>query len=144
MNKNNKNEMMIDVISNMGRNLVDMRNDRKYEIEKIDEFIKKLTKVYRYVEDAEESLRKAKDLQKKVVLMGCEISNLNDTIKKYQKALELAVYDKVFAPGCCSFCPSESDCDKENTTAIDCRAKFMDRWKTSAGIGVIDPARIVK
>lgn len=92
MKKNNKNEMMIDVISNMGRNLVDMRNDRKYEIEKIDEFIKKLTKVYRYVEDAEESLRKAKDLQKKVVLMECEISNLNDTIKKYQKALELAVY----------------------------------------------------
>lgn len=144
MKKNNKNEMMIDVISNMGRNLIDMRNDRKYEIEKIDEFIKKLTKVYRYVEDAEESLRKAKDLQKKVVLMECEISNLNDTIKKYQKALELAVYDKVLAPGCCSFCPSESDCDKENTTAIDCRAKFMDKWKTSAGIGVIDPARIVK
>lgn len=144
MNKNNKNEMMIDVISNMGRNLVDMRNDRKYEIEKIDEFIKKLTKVYRYVEDAEESLRKAKDLQKKVVLMGCEISNLNDTIQKYQKALELAVYDKVCSPGCCSFCPSESDCDKENARAIDCRAKFMDRWKTSAGIGVIDPARIVK
>ena len=69
MKKNNKNEMMIDVISNMGRNLVDMRNDRKYEIEKIDDFIKKLTKVYRYVENTEESLRKAKDLQKKVVLM---------------------------------------------------------------------------
>lgn len=144
MKKDNKNEMILDVIGRMGSNLVDMRNDRKYEIEKIDEFIKKLTKVYRYVEDTQESLRKAGRLQKKVVLMGCEINNLNDTIQKYQKALELAVYDKVLVPNCCNSCPFESDCDKENTTAIDCRAKFMDRWKRSAGIGVIDPARIVK
>ena len=70
MKKNNKNEMMIDVISNMGRNLVDMRNDRKYEIEKIDEFIKKLTKVYRYVEDAEESLRCNKGFTEKSSAYG--------------------------------------------------------------------------
>lgn len=144
MKKDMKNEMMIDVIGRMGSNLIDMRNDRKHEIEQIDEFIKKMTKVYRYVEYAEESLHKAGHLQKKVVLMGCEIKELNDTIEKYQKALEMAAYDKVIVPDCCSFCPSESDCDKGNTSAIDCRAKFMDRWKKSAGIGVIDPARIVK
>lgn len=144
MKKNNKNEMMIDVISNMGRNLVDMRNDRKYEIEKIDDFIKKLTKVYRYVENTEESLRKAKDLQKKVVLMECEISNLNDTIKKYQKALELAVFDATIMLCRCNTCPFENDCDKEHITASECKEKFMHKWKTLAGIGVIDPARIVK
>lgn len=134
MKKDMKNEMMLDVIGRMGSNLIDMRNDRKHEIEQIDEFIKKLTRVYRYVEDAEESLHKAGHLQKKVVLMGCEISNLNDTIQKYQKALELAVYDKVLVPGCCNSCPFESNCDKENTTVIDCRKKFMHRWKSMAGL----------
>lgn len=79
-----------------------------------------------------------------ILRMGDAMDKQNDTIKQYQKALELAVYDKVFAPGCCSFCPSESDCDKAKTTAVNCKAKFMDKWKTSAGIGVIDPARIVK
>lgn len=77
-----------------------------------------------------------------ILQMGDAMDKQNDTIKQYQKALELAVYDKVLVPGCCNSCPFESNCDKENTTAIDCRAKFMDRWKTSAGIGVIDPARI--
>lgn len=148
MKKNNKNEMMIDVISNMGRNLVDMRNDRKYEIEKIDEFIKKLTKVYRYVEDAEESLRKAKDLQKKVVLMECEISNLNDTIKQYQKALELAAHDFAKQFDCNEKCPNfkEEVFNKKygDISLEECKKSLINNWEHSAGIGVIDPARIVK
>ena len=89
MKKDNPNEMILDVIGRMGSNLADMRTDRKHEIAKIDEFIKKLTKVYRYIEDTQESLRKAGHLQKKVVLMGCEINNLNDTIQSIRKPLSL-------------------------------------------------------
>lgn len=134
MKKDNKNEMILDVIGRMGSNLIDMRNDRKYEIEKIDEFIKKLTKVYRYVEDTQESLRKAGHLQKKVVLMGCEINSLNDTIKKYQEALELAVFDAVIMLAQGNTCPFEDNCDKEHMTASECKEKFMHRWKSEAGL----------
>lgn len=73
-------------------------------------------------------------LSRCILQMRDEINRRNDTIKQYQKALELAVYDKVFAPDCCNSCPFESDCDKENTTAIDCRRKFMKRWKDGAGL----------
>lgn len=73
-------------------------------------------------------------LRSKVLNLSEVVDKQNDLILKYQKALELAVYDKVLAPDCCSFCPSESDCDKENTTVIDCRKKFMHRWKSMAGL----------
>lgn len=74
------------------------------------------------------------ELAKKVLELYDVIDKQNDDIKKYQKALELAVYDKVFVSDCCNSCPFESDCDKENTTAIDCRRKFMGRWKGKAGL----------
>lgn len=148
MKKDNKNEMILDVIDRMGNNLIDMRNDRKYEIEKIDEFIKKMTKVYRYVEDTQESLRKAGHLQKKVVLMGCEISNLNDTIKKYQKALELAADSFAHEFSCGAKCPNFRDevssGEYGEISPEECKESLVMHWKRLAGIGVIDPARIVK
>lgn len=74
------------------------------------------------------------ELTKKVLELYDVIDKQNDTIKKYQLALELAVYDRVFMSNSCNSCPFESDCDKENTIAIDCRRKFMERWKGKAGL----------
>ena len=64
-------------------------------------------------------------------------------IGKYQKALEDAFFDIFIVflryslfehRSRCQYCPFESDCDKKDKTASDCKIKFIKRWKEEAGI----------
>ena len=69
-----------------------------------------------------------------ILQMGDAMDKQNDTIKQYQKALELAVFDAVIMLCRCNTCPFENDCDKEHMTASECKEKFMHRWKSEAGL----------
>lgn len=93
--------------------------------------------VLQHFEDMKRKKEKAKKEASDV------IREQNVLIEKYNKALDMAVFDILVSLihhsllGRCSrcrYCPLEGDCDKENMTATDCRRKFMKRWKGDAGL----------
>lgn len=79
-------------------------------------------------------LRNSETLRQKTINLSDVIDMQNELIVKYQKALELAVFDAVIMLGNLNTCPFEHDCDKEHMTASECKEKFMHRWKSKAGL----------
>lgn len=83
-----------------------------------------------------------------IIQMSDAMDKQNDLIKKYQKALELAADSFAHEFSCgveCPNCKDEISNGKYGKIGLeDCKKSLVNNWKRSAGIGVINPARIVK
>lgn len=79
-------------------------------------------------------------LKKKVLELSDVIDKQNDSIKKYQSALEIASVDMVKSiEECaeeCNVCPEQIYCQvhRHDTIHLDCGEILLESWREKAGI----------
>ena len=80
------------------------------------------------------------ELKKKVLELSDVVDKQNDSIKKYQSALEMASVDIVkIIEECaeeCNVCPEQIYCEahRHDTIHLDCGEIFLESWKKKIGI----------